>query len=155
MSTTAKGYAFYCTAGNYTSYNAHHNIPITTAAAALPTATAEKSETKNLFHYSQNLMFYERDIPSSLSINVISKLYNKVKGVANTIQVPHNKTTLHSMSSSQFSYFDTSKFNIMVQGLRGYTSIIVVSRLGKLPLILSAIQYCLKLSLIRAYITHF
>lgn len=128
---------------------------MTAAAAALPTATAGKSETKNLFHYGQNLTFYERDIPSSRSVDVIAELYDEVKDAANTIQVPHDQTTFRGISSSRFSYFDASEFNIMVQGLRGCTSIVVVSRLGKLPLVLSVIRHCLKLSIIGAYVTHF
>jgi hypothetical protein len=154
-STTAAGYAFYCTAGNCASCNARRDVPKTTAAAALPTATAGKGETKNLFHYGRNLTLYERDIPSSLYVDGISELYSEVRGAANTIQVPHDQTTLRGISSSRFSYFDASEFNLMVQGLRGCTSIVVVSRLGKLPLVLSPIRHCLKLSIIGAYVTHF
>lgn len=130
-STTAAGYAFYCTPGSCANCNARRDIATATSATAIPSSPVKEGAVKNLIHYARNLTLDERDIPSELNADGIAELYSDVKSASNTIQVTLDTTTLRGISSSRFSYFDASELNIMVRGLRGCTSIVVVSRLGE------------------------
>lgn len=65
----------------------------------------------------------------------ISEVYSDVQA-AGPIQVPLDVGSLANgvdvgISSSRFRYFDNSEFNVVVRGLRGCTSVVVVSRLGE------------------------
>jgi hypothetical protein len=74
----------------------------------------------------------ERDIPSEADTDGIAEFYSEVAGASDTTVVSEDNVGVTMISSSRFKYFDNSELNILVEGLRGCTSVVVVSRLGKL-----------------------
>jgi hypothetical protein len=105
---------------------------LTTATAAPPLPTTDTKKAKDLFSYSRNLTLAERDIPSEANADGIAEFYSEVAGASDTTVVSEDNVGQTEISSSRFKYFDNSELNILVEGLRGCTSVVVVSRLGKL-----------------------
>ena len=110
----------------------HCKWGLTTATAAPPLPTTDTKKAKDLFSYARNLTLAERDIPSEANADGIAEFYSEVAGASDTTVVSEDNMGQTEISSSQFKYFDNSELNILVEGLRGCTSVVVVSRLGKL-----------------------
>ena len=96
----------------------------------------------DVFDVIRNVTLYERDIPESFSGS--AELYSSVRdGEAPTIRVPlddapvGNSVALRGISSSRYTPFDDKEHNILVERLTGCTSLVVVSRKGASPSILS------------------
>jgi hypothetical protein len=104
---------------------------------AAPTATPEKPkrEIGNFMqHATQSRK--KRNIPGENSDGV-AETYGEVKTNANTQTVeladgpvPGNAVARQGVSSSKYTAFDEAEHNILVGGLEGCTSVIVVSRKG-------------------------
>ena len=98
---------------------------------ARPTADPDKPkrEITNLFRYGS--MLQERNIPEG---DGLPDIFNEVQISQDTLKVELAQGTgvdyFVGVSSSRFVAFDDQDHNIYVHGLRGCTSVIVVSRLG-------------------------
>lgn len=133
---SSSDYLYSCTLG-CTACVAKRGLTTATAAPPLPTTT---KKAKNLFSYARNLTLTERDIPSEANAENIAEFYEDVAGTntnpnPDTIVVSEDNVGLLEISSSRFQYFASSELNILVKGLRGCTSVVVVSRLGKLSVL--------------------
>lgn len=112
---------------------------ITATSAAATRVTDAPSEPKVVFDvwsHARNLSLDKRDIPLLMDYDGASDLYSGVQG-SSPVQVPLDQEGIGGsgievgIPSSRFRYFDKSEFNVVVRGLRGCTSVVVVSRLGK------------------------
>lgn len=126
-STTATGAPSYCSAG-CASCNVKRSLPSATPG---PAARSSVLATRNP-HQVESLV--ARDIPDS-GFGILT-LYSDVRESDITIAVPLDQAPVAGsvieigVSSSRFTYFDNAEHNILVEGLVGCTSVVVVSRLG-------------------------
>jgi hypothetical protein len=92
----------------------------------------DTKKAKDLFSYARNLTLAKYNIPSEANADGIAEFYSKVTGALDMTMVLEDNVGQTEILSSRFKYFDNSELNILVEGLRGCTSVVVVSRLGKL-----------------------
>ena len=111
---------------------------ITATAAPLPPTTIT-NQAEHLVSHARNLTLAERDIPNRALADGPGDFYDDFRKATGTITVSEDTTGFKNtvgIPSSRFKYFDNSEFNILVQNLHGCTSVVVVSRLGKLLVLL-------------------
>ncbi|SMY24124.1 unnamed protein product [Zymoseptoria tritici ST99CH_1A5] len=120
--STASDYPYSCTFGcEACNGNARRDVSPPTALPTIP-----KPQSLISFH---DIALARRDIPNRLEADGSVDFYDTVKASSNTVNVEHDQR-LVMQTTSKFIPFDASERNIRVEGLRGCTSILVVSRLG-------------------------